>query len=183
MSVEVKGAAADRSFEASLGAGTLSFPSPPGSVQLTVTARDAAGNILDEDRRPFLVPDVSSESLALGVPILLRARTVVEARALAGGLPAIPYAGREFGRTDRIFVRVSTYGSAAPEAELSARLTNKADATLLDMPAARLPGSPTTYQVELPLASIARGDYLIAIAAAHGEERTRALVPIRVLSF
>ena len=39
------------------------------------------------------------------------------------------------------------------------------------------------YQVELPLASIARGDYLIAVAAAHGEERERALVPLRVLSF
>jgi len=28
-----------------------------------------------------------------------------------------------------------------------------------------------------------RGDYLIAIAAAHGEERTRALLPFRVLPF
>jgi hypothetical protein len=148
-----------------------------------VTERDAAGNIIDEERRPFVVPDLSSESLALGVPILIRARTVVESRALADGQPAIPYAGREFGRTDRIFVRVSTYGMAAAEAAVSARLVNKADATLLEMPAARLAGSPATYQVELPLASIARGDYLIAIAAVHGEERTRALVPIRVLSF
>jgi VWFA-related protein len=183
LSVAVKDAGGDRVFEASLAAGTLSFPSPPGAVQLRVTERDATGNILDEERRPFVVPDFSSGSLAVGVPILLRARTVVEARALAEGRPATPYAGREFGRTDRVFVRVSTYGGAAADAGVSARLTNKADATLLEMPAARLAGSATTYQVELPLASIARGDYLIAIAASHGEERTRALVPIRVLSF
>ena len=37
------------------------------------------------------------------------------------------------------------------------------------------------YQIELPLTSIARGDYLVAVAAAHGEERTRALVPLRVM--
>ena len=180
MSVVVKDADGDRSFEASLSDGTLSLPSPPGPVQLRVTARDAAGNILDEDRRPFVVPDLSSENLAFGVPALLRAHTVVEARALADGQPASPYAGCEFGRTDRVFVRVSLYGAAAGDAEVSARLTNKADSTLLEIPATRVPSSLTTYQVDLPLASIARGDYLIAIAATHGEERIRALVPIRV---
>jgi VWFA-related protein len=180
MSVVVKDADGDRSFEASLSDGTLSLPSPPGPVQLRVTARDAAGNILDEDRRPFVVPDLSSENLAFGVPALLRAHTVVEARALADGQPAPPYAGREFGRTDRVFVRVSLYGAAAGDAEVSARLTNKADSTLLEIPATRVPSSLTIYQVDLPLASIARGDYLIAIAATHGEERIRALVPIRV---
>jgi len=66
---------------------------------------------------------------------------------------------------------------------MSVRLTNGTDATLVDLTAVRLAGPDATYQIELPLASIARGDYLIAIAAARGEERTRALVPIRVLSF
>ena len=64
---------------------------------------------------------------------------------------------------------------------MSARLQNKAGA-----PSARSTGEDAgdkAYQVELPLASIARGDYLIVIVAAHGDEKTRALVPLRVLPF
>jgi hypothetical protein len=75
------------------------------------------------------------------------------------------------------------YGASAPDADVSAQLTNKGGTTLLDLPVMRPEGFRGLYQLELPLTSIARGDYLVAIAAAHGEERTRALVPLRVLPF
>jgi VWFA-related protein len=183
VSIMVKGAGGDRTFDASLGAGVLSFPSPPGAVQLQLTVRDAAGTILDEDRRPFTVPDLSGPQLALSAPVLLRARTVADARILAEGRQASPFAGREFNRTDHVFVRFTVYGVPASEATASARLTTKAGVSLLELPIAKMAGTETTYQVELPLASIARGDYLIAVAAAHGEERARALVPLRVNAF
>ena len=179
VSVGVKGAGGDRSFEARLDSGMLSFPSPPGAVQLQITVRDAAGNILDQDRRPFTVPDPAAAELAIGAPILVRARTVADARAAAEGRPAAPFAGREFNRTDHLYVRFLVYGASAAEAGVSARLTNRAGAALLELPVVKLAG--VGYQVEVPLASIARGDYLIAVAAAHGEERTRALVPVRVV--
>jgi hypothetical protein len=51
------------------------------------------------------------------------------------------------------------------------------------LPIVPMPGGESVYQVELPMASIARGDYLLAVAARHGEERARALVPVRVLAF
>jgi VWFA-related protein len=181
VSVAVKGAGGDRSFDARLDAGALSFPSPSGAVQLQTTVRDANGNILDEDRRPFSVPDLSATDLAIGAPLVLRARTVSDAKAIAGARQAVPFAGREFIRTDHLFVRFSVYGAAAFEADVSARLTSKAGTTLLELPVAKMAGAETAYQIDLPLASIARGDYLIAVAAAHGEERTRALVPLRVV--
>ena len=183
MSIAVKGTGGERAFEASLSAGALSFPSPAGALQLQLTVRDASGNILDEDRRPLTVPDLGSASLTLGVPVVLRARTVVEGRALAKGAEATPFAGREFNRTDRLFVRVSVYGASADEAAVSATLITRAGAALLELPAARMANVGSRYQVELPLASIARGDYLLAVAAEHGEERTRALVPLRILPF
>ena len=34
---------------------------------------------------------------------------------------------------------------------------------------------------DLPLSSVARGDYLIAMAASAGADRARAVVPIRVV--
>jgi hypothetical protein len=178
VSVAVKGAGGDRSFEAAFDAGVLSFPSPPGALQLALSVRDGAGNILDEDRRPFSVPDLSAAALTIAPPVLLRARSVAEARAIAGGAPASAFAGHEFNRTDRVFVRVAVFGVSATEAQVSARLTNKSGASLLDLPVVNAAGG---YQLEVPLTSIARGDYLIAVAAAHGEEHSRALVPIRVV--
>jgi hypothetical protein len=79
-------------------------------------------------------------------------------------------------------VRFSVDGNSAPEAAVSARLTNKAGATLLELPVAKT-AEAGSYQIELPLTSLARGDYLIAVAAARGDERARALVPIRVVPF
>ena len=178
--VTVKGAGGGRSFDAKLHDGLLSFASPPGAVQLQTTVRDADGNILDDDRRAFSVPDLSAPALAIGTPILLRARTVADARAIADGGSRSPFAGREFNRTDRLYVRFNVHGAAENEAEVSVRLTTKAGAALLELPVARLKEG---YQLEVPLASVARGDYLIAVTAAHGEERTRALVPLRVLPF
>lgn len=183
VTLSVKGAGGDRSFDAGLADGALSFPSPPGAVQLQFAVRDAAGNIADEDRRPFTVPDVAAADLSVSTPVLLRARTVPEARAIADGRPAQPFAGREFTRTDRLFVRFSVYGASAPDADVSAQLTNKGGATLLELAVVKPVSGGGQYQIELPLTSIARGDYLVAVAAAHGEERTRALVPLRVLPF
>jgi hypothetical protein len=68
-------------------------------------------------------------------------------------------------------------------ADVSAQLTNKTGRTLLELPIVPMPGGESAYQVELPMASIARGDYLLAVAARHEEERARALVPVRVLAF
>jgi hypothetical protein len=161
----------------------LSFRSPPGALQLQLSLRDAAGTILDEDRRSFSVPDLAAPNLALSVPMLLRTRTAAEARVLAGGAAATPFAGREFIRTERLFVRFSAYGESASAAAVTAQLTNRSGKTLLELPIVPLAGVRTSYQVELPLASIARGDYLIVVAASHEEERARALVPVRVLPF
>jgi VWFA-related protein len=183
VSVIVKDAGGDRTFDARFDAGALSFPSPAGALQLQLTVRDGAGAILDEDRRPFSVPDLSGPQLALSAPVLLRARSVADARTLSEGGQALPFAGREFNRTDHVFVRFTVYGAPASESTVSARLTTKAGVSLLELPIAKMARPETIYQVELPLASIARGDYLIAVAAAHGEERTRALVPLRVASF
>ena len=182
VSVAVKGAGGERSFDAPLGNGGLSFSSPPGAVQLHTIVRDAKGDTVDEDRRAISVPDFSAAELRISVPVLLRARTVAEARTLATAPQPMPFAGREFVRTDRLFVRFALHGAGAADALVSAQLTGKAGAALLTLPVAKAPGA-AGYQIDLPLASIARGDYLIAIAAASGEEHTRALIPLRVLPF
>jgi len=41
-------------------------------------------------------------------------------------------------------------------------------------------GATSTYQLEFPMGSVARGDYLIEAAATRGADTTRVLVPFRV---
>jgi hypothetical protein len=38
-----------------------------------------------------------------------------------------------------------------------------------------------SYQIDLPLSSVARGDYLIEIAATAGDDHSETLVPLRIM--
>jgi len=182
VSITARGIGEDRVFEAPLTAGRLSFPSPPGEVQLRTLIRDRDGITLDEDTRSLTVPDYSKAALALGVPAVYRARNATEARAIGrDAQDATPFAGREFVRTDRLFVRFGVYGSATPGVDLSAQLTNRSGRPLLTLPVSALTDGDGMYQIEWPLASQARGDYLIVIEAVSGDERARVLVPLRVI--
>ena len=181
VSITARGIGEDRVFEAPLAAGRLSFSSLPGELQLRTLVRDREGNTVDEDTRSVTVPDYSATALAISAPALMRARTIAEARAIAGDPDAVPFAGREFVRTDRVFLRFGVYGTAAAGAEVTAQLANRLGAPLLTLPVMAMGDGEGTYQIEWPLASQARGDYLIAIAAASGDERARVLVPLRVV--
>ena len=121
----------------------------PATLQLQVTVRDAAGNILDEDRRPLAVPDFSAAALDhqhAGAAARPDGARGARHRRRARGRRRSPAASSM--RTDRVFVRFSVYGAMAGEADVSARLMNKAGATLLELPVTRLQGQG--YQVELP---------------------------------
>jgi VWFA-related protein len=190
VAVIARDASGDRMFEAPLDAGGLSFPSPPGTLQLHTAVRDVDGNTIDDDRRAITVPDFTGGALSISSPVVFRARSAAEARSIAGAAGALlptPFAGREFVRTDRLFVRFEVYGGAA-ETVVSAQLTSRNGAPLVAVPVAALPGADavgghnrTSYQIDWPLSSHARGDYLIAIAAARGDDRARVLVPLRVV--
>jgi VWFA-related protein len=179
VSITARGNGDDKVYEAPLAAGRIIFPAPPGDLQLRTLIRDRDGHTVDEDTRSLTVPDYAAPALALSVPVLFRARNAAEARAIAGDAPDRPFAGREFVRTDRLFVRFSVYGAAAAEAQVSAQLTNRSGIPLLSLPVA--PDGEESYQIEWPLGSQARGDYLMAIEAVRGEERARVLVPLRVV--
>jgi hypothetical protein len=49
------------------------------------------------------------------------------------------------------------------------------------LPVAAVEGVETAYQIDLPLASLARGDFLVVVTATRGDEQTRTLVPLRVV--
>jgi VWFA-related protein len=181
VSITARSGGGDRVFEAPFDAGGLSFSWPPGKLQLRAIMRDADGTTVDEEMRSISVPDYSGPGLTLSVPVVLRARNAADARAIAGAQQVTPFAGREFVRTDRVFVRFAVYGRTAAQAVVSAQLTNRMGAPLLALSVNALTGGEGKYQIDLPLASNARGDYLVAVEAAQGREKTRMLVPMRVV--
>ena len=137
-------------------------------------AVNARGDDIDGDRRRITVPAFDGSRLAIGSPMVLRARTAREIRAISEGTGAQPEVGREFDRSDRLFFRFPVYGGP----EIAARLLNRRGAELRALPVAAV--GDGRYQVDLPLGGTARGDYLIAIEAARQDESIRTLVPIRV---
>jgi hypothetical protein len=181
VSITARGGSGDQVFEAPFDAGGVSFPWPPGVLQLHANLRDAEGNTVEEGTRSVTVPDYGGAGLAISVPVVFRARNAADAKAIGGVAEMMPFAGREFVRTDRVFVRFTVYGAAAGKALVSGTLMNGKGSPMLVLPVAALAAGEATYQIDLPLASNARGDYLVAVEAVHGDEKARMLVPLRVV--
>jgi hypothetical protein len=154
----------------------VSFDAPAGDLVLTMTALNARGEEIDGDRRRVTVPALDGSRLAIGSPMVFRARTVRDVRTITEGSGGHPEVGREFDRSDRLLIRFPVYGGS--EIAVTTKILNRRGTELRVLPLATV--GDGLYQVDLPLGPTARGDYFIAIEAARGSEPVRVLVPIRV---
>ena len=154
--------------------GGTAFEIGTGSTQLAVLVLDKSGETLDRENRT--IQPAPETPLGL-TPVVYVARTPAEARTLsAPGAPV--HAGREFLRTDRLAIRLRTYGPSAAGAEVTGRLIDRRGATLI--PLAIAGPSDGWHHLDLPLASIAPGDFALVFEARSGEQRAEAIVPLRV---
>ena len=87
----------------------LTFDAPPGKVELRITVEGATGGTLDSEIRDLDVPDFTAPQVSMSTPRLYRARTLPELRTITADPNAVPAAGREFSRTDRVLIRFSAY--------------------------------------------------------------------------
>jgi hypothetical protein len=85
-----------------------------------------------------------------------------------------PTITREFSRTERLLVRFGVYGAGAAAA--SAKLLNRTGERMADLPVEPSPLGGAMRQLNVPLAALAPGEYLIEITAGSA----RQLVAIRV---
>ena len=157
----------------------VTFNAPPGTLSLTLSVRDAAGEVIDRDVRTVAIPQPALATLALSTPVVFRARNPVELRALSADASPPVYAGRDFQRSDRLRVRVTLYGTKSEGASVSARLLGARGASLSELQV-QPAGSPGLYELDLSPSSISRGEFVIAFQAEKGTERVEAMVPIRV---
>jgi VWFA-related protein len=169
-----------RVFEGPVDAAGTTFETPPGTVRLTISVEDATGDVIDRDVRLIEVPDPAKSALWISSPSVIRAQNAREFRTL-DRTSAPPFAGREFLRTDRLLVRFGVHGTAAPGSQVTAKIVSQWGKDLSELPLTRLAPDGPEYELDLPLTSVARGDFLLSFTAKSGAEAVRTFVPIRVL--
>ncbi len=168
--------AAAASATPSPGGGQTSFLITPGAAQVKVSAEGTGGGVLQSDLIDLAVPDFAKEPQIVGTPALFRARTARDLQALAAAANAQPTAARQFSRTEKLLLRVHVTG-AEPTIRMMSRTGD--GMSPLHVRAAP-PGSPFTHEVEVPLASLPAGDFLIEVKAGAAPDSPRRLTGLKV---
>ncbi|HEX7138048.1 MAG TPA: VWA domain-containing protein [Vicinamibacterales bacterium] len=159
--------------------GTVSFDVNPGKVQLRVSVEGVSSDVLDTETRELTVPDLTGPQAMLGTPAVFRARTLRDYQALKTDAGAMPIAIREFSRTDRILLRVPTYGPGGTMPTLSVHLLNRAGQAMSEIQPTPAP-KEGEQQIDVPLSGLAPGEYLVEIKAKGEAGDAQELVAFRV---
>jgi hypothetical protein len=154
------------------------FDAAPGKVQLRVAVEGSSAQTLDTETREIAIPDMTAPQPTIGTPMVLRARTLPELNKLKADPDAVPSAAREFNRTERLLVRVPVYGPAGAPA-LSVHILNRSGGAIAEVPAAPSP-KPDVLQIEMPLAALAPGEYVLEIKTGDRDGDAKELLGFRV---
>jgi hypothetical protein len=157
----------------------VTFDAVPGKMQLRVSVEGAGAQVLDTETREITIPDLTSAQALLGTPEVHRARTAREFQQLKADADAVPTTTREFSRTDRLLIRVPAYGPAGTSPVLKVHLLNRAGAPMSELQPSPAPAS-NGQQIDLPLAGLAPGEYLVEIKSGEAGDETKELVGFRV---
>ncbi len=163
----------------------VTFEAAPGKMEVRMAIENAAGQVIDTGLQQIVVPDLTEPKVALSTPLVIRARTAREFQAITRDPDPVPVAIREFRRTDRLLIRFRAFGPGSTAPATSVRLLNRGGQPMTDLPV-QAPATPDGYcQVDLPLAGLASGEYLVEVrakgAAAESGEAT-ALIAMRIIS-
>jgi VWFA-related protein len=156
----------------------ITFDAPPGDLQLRITAETESADVLDSETRDLRVPDFTVPQTVIATPRVFRVRTVREAEAIKANPQAVPTAAREFSRSERMLVQVTAHAPGVTAPTLRARLLNRAGDAMADVPVASA-AVPAT--IDVPLAALPPGEYVLEIAAAAASGEAQELVGFRII--
>jgi len=158
----------------------LVFEAEPGPLRLDLSVLGVSEQVIDDNVMTLVVPDFTAADLSLGSVMVFRAQNAFEMRQLRADPDPIPEAGREFRRTDRLLVRVEAYSQGSSEPNVAAKLLNRGGQSMADLPVQPSAVAASTYVLDLPLSSLAPGEYLIELTATVGDETDQQLLAMRV---
>jgi hypothetical protein len=157
--------------------GTTTFEAPPGPIQLRLSVQGVRGQILDSVTRELTVPDYTAMAVLLGTPKFYRGRTVRELQTIRANPASPPVVDREFSRSERLLMRVEAYGPGGLAPEVTAKLMSRSGTTMSDFKMQPVDG---VYEAELPLASLAAGEYLVELTAKGPAGSAQETIAFRV---
>ncbi|HEY8534903.1 MAG TPA: VWA domain-containing protein [Vicinamibacterales bacterium] len=161
------------------GGRRVTFEVPPGRIQMKVVVKDDEELTLDTDTREIAVPDLAAPEVRLSTPAVFRARTAHELQALRQAADPVPTVDRAFHRSERLVVRAYAYGPGTDVPTVTANLLNRMGQAMQEIPV-QLDAASGRVDVELPLAGIAPGEYLLELRASGEGGDARELVAFRV---
>ena len=149
-------------------------------MQLRVAVETSDADVLDSELRDLSVPDLTVPQTSFGTPAVFRSRTVREFQQLKADPEAMPTLTREFTRADRVFIRVRTYGPGSAAPALAARLLNRTGQSMSDLTVTVTPGVDGGHDIDLSLASLPPGEYLVEMTATGEGEPVKELLGFRM---
>jgi VWFA-related protein len=159
---------------------SVSFEVPPGRLQLRMSVNGAGSSIASDDRE-IVIPDLTATDIGFGTPRVYVARTARDFQLITKDQDAIPTASRDFRRTERMVVRAETYAPGNATVTVTSKLLNKQGQKMADLPVSAPPAPGQPHMIDLPLASLAQGEYLLELSAsAEGQQPVTELVAFRV---
>lgn len=153
------------------------FEAAPGRLRVQMSIEDAGSRVVDTDVRDVVVGPLTGP-LVLGTAEVLRASSARAYRALEADATAAPVAARVFSRTERLLIRVPVY-AADQSASLTASLAIKPGTSMRALPVTRSL-RPDLYEVDLPLAGLPAGDYVVELTAKGSAGEANDVVAFRV---
>lgn len=157
---------------------SVAFPAPPGRLNVELAIADRTSERLDVDVRDVAVR-AFGDPLALGSPAVLRAGSEREFRALLEDPKAAPVASREFGRDERLLIRIPVRAPDGP-ATVTASLVSGLGRTMRTLSVNAGPSSGW-YQIDVPLAGLANGSYEVHVTAEGADGRATERLTFRIV--
>lgn len=158
--------------------GSVTFDAPPGQLQLRLTVEGENGQVLDSATRELTVPDYTRVEVSLGTPRVYRARTARDIQAIRADPATAPTVDREFSRAERLLLRVEAYAPGGVTPAVTGRLLNRGGTPMSDLPFKAT--ADGVFETELPLSSLAAGEYLIEFSASTESGKAQDTIAFKV---
>lgn len=172
------GAAAPATAASSSAGGSATFEVPPGQLQFRMMVEGANGQVLDSSTRELTVPDYTQVEVALGTVRIHRGRTARDIQEIRATPAAPPAVERSFSRTERLLIRVESYGPGGTSPVVTGKLLNRGGTAMSDLAFKAAAGG--TFETDLPLSSLAAGEYLIELTAKSESGTAQDTIAFRV---
>lgn len=154
------------------------FDLAPGRYRVRFTSLTAAGDIIDRWIQSVTIPALSNEPIVLSTPRFLRARNMIELRAIEANTTPAPTAATRFRPSDRVLVEIECATAPGTTPVIKVELLNAKGDVLKPLPAPEL--ADGRMRMVLPVGSLAPSTYVLKVTATVGEQSAEQWAAFRL---